>query len=79
MLKEELAGLGNAGGVADAGDNILQSAAGGLVIMHIVGGDERDIGVMRKRCELFERAMIFRGVEAASSEGEAIIIKDCAE
>ncbi len=79
MLKEELAGLGNAGGVTDAGDDILQSAAGGFVIMHIVGGDEGNVGVARKRCQLFQCAMVFRGIEAPGGEREAIIIEDCAE
>ncbi len=79
MLKEKLAGLGDAGGVADAGDDILQCAAGGFVIVHIVGGDEWDVGVTRKRCELFQCAVVFRGIQAAGGERETIIIKDCAE
>ncbi len=79
VLKEELTGLGNAGGVTDAGDDILQSAPGGFVIVYIVGGDEGNVCVVRKRCELLKRAMVFRGIEATGGEREAIIIEGCAE
>ncbi len=38
-------------GVADAGQHILQAAAGGVVIEHVVGGDERHARRLGQRCE----------------------------
>ena len=54
--------------LADAGDDILQRAPLGLVIVDIVGGDERQSGLLRDIGEAREAARIVAAIEMICRE-----------
>ena len=54
VAREPEACFVNGAGVADAGQHLLKAAAGGIVIKHVVGGDEGNVRRTGKRCEPME-------------------------
>ncbi len=68
--EEGEAGLVERAAQADAGEDILQRAALGDVIVDIVGGDEGDLEIAREVGEFFEVGRIFAVVEAGGGQRE---------
>ena len=66
VWKEPEAGVVNGAAVADAGQDILEDAPAGVVVMHVIGGEERD----REGAGDVEQARQARLVVAAVEAGD---------
>src|SRR5258705_5040290 len=68
-----MAGFLNCADVADAGEDVLERAASGYVVMDVVGGEEGDANFFGNFVELFEAGEVVWAVEAAGGEGETVL------
>jgi hypothetical protein len=62
--------LTNGAAVADAGEHILEPSPRGIVIVHGVGGQKRNIRLSRQFFEAAEVGSIVGAVRAGGDEGE---------
>lgn len=70
--EEAITGLVDGARVADAGEDILEHAAMGGVIVDVIGCEEGDAVVLAEVSEFGEAAVIVEVVEAADGEGESM-------
>jgi hypothetical protein len=64
---EQVSGRGDGGLVADRGHHVLQRAAFGRVVMHVVGGEQREPVRLRQRVEALDPRDVVAGVEIRGS------------
>ncbi len=65
---EPVARFRNCALLADAGEHVGERSARGIVIEHVVGGDERRAKLARKMCQLGEAALLVAAVVKARTD-----------
>jgi hypothetical protein len=69
--KEAVAGFVDGAGVADADQDVLELAAGGVVVVDVVGGEQGDVEGLGEAGEGGEGGWVVGAVEGGGGEGEA--------
>ena len=77
--EEVEAGLLDGAALADAGENVLEFTAGGVVVVDVVGGDEGDPEGAGEPGEFGEAGFVVAVVNAGGGEGEAVVVEGFAE
>jgi hypothetical protein len=75
MGKHAPARLGHGAPVPDAGQHVLQGTSRRRVVMHVVGGRQRNPHVLGQGRQLLQALLIVRAVEARGGDREPIVVE----